>query len=201
MPLRTCVGCGQQGRQHELLRCILDPDGGLVVDLKASAFGRGAWVHRRKECIERAVRHGFSKSFRTRVQATSAELFHSIAEAGVRRVGGLIQAARAGGFLVIGRDAVEQERHQLRLVLLATDAGALRKERFVVELGASGRLVAWGCKQQYGDWLARGDVAIVGIKEHGLASEVARTVALLALTTDASASRDEAVGTSLSEDR
>lgn len=183
------------------MRCILDPDGGLVVDLKGSAFGRGAWVHRRKECIERAVRHGFSKSFRTRVETTSGELLRAVADAGERRLGGLIRSSRAGGFLVYGRDAVEQERQQLRLVLLAADAGTLRNERFIAELGASGRLLRWGRKEQFGDWLARGDVAIVGIKERGLADEVARTIALLGLTAGASETRDDAVGTSLSEDR
>ncbi len=199
-PLRTCVGCGQQAQQSELLRCIHAPDGGLVIDLKAGSLGRGAWVHPRSECIERGLSRGFARSFRGRVATDSSQFYGLLTDAATRRIGGLIQAARARGKLLFGRDMVRDNTTRVQLVLLAEDSPSLRREGFVTELGARGRLVIWGDKQRFGDWLGRGDVAIVAITESALAAEVAKAVALLRLACVSGRAGSSAEGVSLSED-
>ncbi len=200
-PSRTCVGCGQQACQSELLRCIHAPDGGLVVDLKSSALGRGAWVHPRPECIARALTRGFARSFRANVQTDAEQFYTLLTDAATRRVGGLIQASRARGALLFGRDVVRENLARVQVALLATDVSSLQREAFVTELGQRGKLMIWGDKQRFGQWLGRGDVAIVAITESGLANEVAKAVALLRLASVSGRAGSSAEGMSSSEDR
>lgn len=66
-PLRTCVGCREITAQSLLSRYVL-VDGRAVLDESKSAPGRGAWVHPREDCLERAMKRGFSRSFRAGVR-------------------------------------------------------------------------------------------------------------------------------------
>lgn len=53
-PVRTCIGCGETAPRDRLLRLIRGPDGAVALDPDKSAPGRGAWVHPRASCLERA---------------------------------------------------------------------------------------------------------------------------------------------------
>ena len=67
-PERTCVGCGQKAPQHELVRFVA-PDGTLRLDPERRSPGRGAYVHARLSCFERAAaRRAFSRSLRRTVR-------------------------------------------------------------------------------------------------------------------------------------
>ncbi len=190
-PTRTCAGCGQRAAQHEVLRWVHAGEGGaspgasslppVTIDLKGGARGRGAWVHPRIECLDKAARHGFSRSFRIRVDVSTEQLLEQIRAAAERRLAGLIHAARASRALIFGRDSVREKSAVASLVLLAADSPSLSNAPFVTELGARGRLVIWGTKERYGTWMGRGDVAILAIMEHGLATRIAQTLALLNL--------------------
>ncbi|WP_249368617.1 MULTISPECIES: YlxR family protein [unclassified Actinomyces] len=66
VPVRTCVGCRGRGPRAQLLRLVLD-DGGLAVDPRAVAPGRGAWIHPDPACLELAERRGaLGRALRTR---------------------------------------------------------------------------------------------------------------------------------------
>ncbi len=80
-PTRTCVGCRGTNAKHELVRVVLGEDAAVVVDLSGGAFGRGAWLHARPDCIGRAAPRGLSKSFRTTIKTDNAELCAAIAHA------------------------------------------------------------------------------------------------------------------------
>ena len=71
-PERTCVGCRDKASRSTLVRVVL-VDGVVVVDEGAALPGRGAWLHREPECLERAVkRRAFARAFRTGVADASA---------------------------------------------------------------------------------------------------------------------------------
>jgi hypothetical protein len=55
VPLRTCIACGETGAKRELVRIVRRPEGGIVIDPTGKAAGRGAYIHRRAECWQRAV--------------------------------------------------------------------------------------------------------------------------------------------------
>lgn len=65
IPARTCLGCRRRDELSALLRMV-ERDGVVIPDPKATLPGRGAWVHRNRECVESAVRRrAFGRAFRT----------------------------------------------------------------------------------------------------------------------------------------
>ncbi|MGI8596256.1 MAG: YlxR family protein [Thermoleophilaceae bacterium] len=64
------MGCRQAALQEELLRLAV-VDGAAVPDPERRHPGRGAYLHPRAECLERAVARGvFAKSFRRPVRVS-----------------------------------------------------------------------------------------------------------------------------------
>jgi predicted RNA-binding protein YlxR (DUF448 family) len=55
-PVRTCVGCREEGSKSTLRRLVRAPDGTVAVDPAGRAAGRGAYLHSRLACLELAKR-------------------------------------------------------------------------------------------------------------------------------------------------
>jgi predicted RNA-binding protein YlxR (DUF448 family) len=69
-PRRTCVGCREEGVKDDLLRLVRSPSGEVTVDAGGRAPGRGAYLHRRPDCIEQArKRGGLNRALNTAVPA------------------------------------------------------------------------------------------------------------------------------------
>ncbi|MBQ3273468.1 MAG: YlxR family protein [Solobacterium sp.] len=54
IPMRRCVATGEQLPKKELLRIVRSPEGTLLVDLTGKANGRGAYLKKDAEAVERA---------------------------------------------------------------------------------------------------------------------------------------------------
>ncbi len=52
IPQRTCIGCREVEAKRELLRIVRTPEGRVVVDPTGKRAGRGAYLHRERECWE-----------------------------------------------------------------------------------------------------------------------------------------------------
>ena len=57
-PERTCVGCRAKAAKLELLRIARTAEGAVAVDRSGLGDGRGAYVHRRTECVDGALSRG-----------------------------------------------------------------------------------------------------------------------------------------------
>lgn len=57
IPLRKCVACGEQFPKKELLRIVLHPEEGVVVDPTGKKNGRGAYLCRKAACVELAKKN------------------------------------------------------------------------------------------------------------------------------------------------
>jgi predicted RNA-binding protein YlxR (DUF448 family) len=55
-PVRTCVGCREEGTKDALLRLVRAADGTVQRDASGRAPGRGAYLHLSEACIEQARR-------------------------------------------------------------------------------------------------------------------------------------------------
>jgi len=95
IPLRTCVGCTKIRPKRELVRIIVGEKAEIVIDLTGKAKGRGAYLCRipeeiervqsentswkedkvftaNKECLENATRKkSFGRAFRKKVKQSS----------------------------------------------------------------------------------------------------------------------------------
>ena len=58
VPLRTCVACRASAAKRELIRIVRTPEGTIEVDFKGKRAGRGAYLCRRQECWDAALRQG-----------------------------------------------------------------------------------------------------------------------------------------------
>jgi predicted RNA-binding protein YlxR (DUF448 family) len=79
-PRRTCVGCKQVDQQCDLWRAVADAAGRLRFDSRGRApgCGRGVYVHRRSECVQAALRGGFSRSLRRKVVVSDAAVLSEL---------------------------------------------------------------------------------------------------------------------------
>ncbi len=53
VPQRTCIVCQRSGPKGELLRLVRTTDGQVLVDETGKLPGRGAYLCRRPECVEK----------------------------------------------------------------------------------------------------------------------------------------------------
>jgi predicted RNA-binding protein YlxR (DUF448 family) len=56
VPQRMCTGCMEMKPKKELIRVVKDADGDISVDLTGKKNGRGAYVCRNIECLEKAFK-------------------------------------------------------------------------------------------------------------------------------------------------
>jgi len=168
---RMCVGCRQHDRRDALARVVREPDGGsVVVDLRRRLPGRGASVHPNLKCVEAAVRRGGL----TRALGASAgveTLIESLRAQYEARVAGLLLAARRAGHLVIGTDAVADAigARSVHLLAIAEDARGRKAELLALAEAANIAAVVWGERAQLGKFFGRAEVAIMGVRDEGMA--------------------------------
>lgn len=63
-PVRTCIGCRARDEAGNLVR-IVAREGSCVVDHGRGGPGRGAYVHRREECLDQLERRsGLARALR-----------------------------------------------------------------------------------------------------------------------------------------
>lgn len=177
--VRTCVGCGERveiprgaGAPSPLVRLVLGPGGEVAVDPANGGFGRGAHVHPRPGCLEKAVQRGLARAAKAKVSLLRVDAPEEAGEAGAeapagvvpldatslaqaivracnRRIQGLVVAAARAHRIAPGSDAVKSadERGEAHAVLVAVDAAAAAELSAVRRAVAEGRAVAWGTKQ------------------------------------------------------
>jgi predicted RNA-binding protein YlxR (DUF448 family) len=160
-PVRSCVGCGERvdvAGNHALVRLIISPEGEVAVDARGGGFGRGAHVHPRPDCLQKAVERGLARSAKVKTNTLVTEagellpltreaLAEAIRRSTDRRIEGLLLSAKRSRRLAIGADAVRGAwgRGDAELVLVACDAAANEMNE-VRQAIAEGRGVAWGDK-------------------------------------------------------
>lgn len=56
IPLRKCLGCSEGKPKRELIRIVKNKDGDIFVDLTGKANGRGAYICKNSDCLEKAIK-------------------------------------------------------------------------------------------------------------------------------------------------
>lgn len=65
IPMRRCVGCGEQKPKKELLRIVVLPTGEIEVDRTGKKSGRGVYICDNAECFAKAFdSHGLERSLK-----------------------------------------------------------------------------------------------------------------------------------------
>ena len=56
VPLRMCTGCMEMKPKKELIRVVRNSEGEVSVDLTGKKSGRGAYICKNEECLEKAFK-------------------------------------------------------------------------------------------------------------------------------------------------
>jgi uncharacterized protein len=192
---RTCTGCGRRvepdDARRELVRVALvrDPDGvhQAHADVGGSSFGRGAWVHARRDCLERAASRGLARSVKGQVRADVITLAAEIAQQAERRAWALLGSARRSRRLAFGADAVcaAITSGDAALVIVARDArAAATRGPIQAAIGGGGAVafgaVAFGNKRELGAALDRDELGVIAVLDPGIAEALRHALSLVA---------------------
>jgi len=83
VPIRSCAACRTARPKAELIRVVRTPEGMIEVDPSGRAAGRGAYVCRRPECAQAAVRKdAMRRALGRPLPPGAAELLLAAAKAG-----------------------------------------------------------------------------------------------------------------------
>lgn len=78
IPMRQCLGCREMKPKRELIRVVRAPDGGISLDFKGKAPGRGAYICRDQECLKKAKKSkALDRAFET---AVPEEIYAALSE-------------------------------------------------------------------------------------------------------------------------
>lgn len=68
IPQRMCTGCMQMKSKKELIRVVKNKDGEISIDLTGKKPGRGAYICKNAECLEKAFNtKRLEKNLETRI--------------------------------------------------------------------------------------------------------------------------------------
>ena len=56
IPMRMCVGCREMHEKRELIRIVKSAEGMVSIDMRGKAPGRGAYMCKKSDCLERAMK-------------------------------------------------------------------------------------------------------------------------------------------------
>ncbi len=78
IPKRMCTGCGEMFEKRELVRVVKSPDGEVSLDLTGKKAGRGAYVCKNPECLQKArKKKAFERAFSMQI---SDEVYNKMEE-------------------------------------------------------------------------------------------------------------------------
>ena len=66
IPQRTCVGCRETLAKQTLTRIVRTPEG-VKIDSSGKLSGRGAYLHNRRSCWEKALKGALANALRTKL--------------------------------------------------------------------------------------------------------------------------------------
>lgn len=191
-PLRTCVGCGEDVPQSDLVRFVFSPTDDetvstVVADLKNSSFGRGVYVHPAPKCFEQACRFGFAKAFSKaphtggKVSVDKARLEAELIHAIDVRLEGLLRAAHRTGDLAWGTEFAFEAAASYpgSVVLIALDCGgSVLSEHRLDALVAAGRVCPWKSKAELGALFGQSEVSLCAIRSKSISIAFQSTYSL-----------------------
>ncbi len=68
VPMRQCTGCQEMRNKKEMLRVLRTAQEGIVLDATGKKNGRGAYLCRNPQCLEKAIKNkGLERSLKVKI--------------------------------------------------------------------------------------------------------------------------------------
>ncbi|MBQ7972726.1 MAG: YlxR family protein [Lachnospiraceae bacterium] len=76
IPMRQCVGCMEMKEKNTMMRVLKTPEGEIVLYVTGKKNGRGAYLCKCMECLQKARKnHGLERSFK---MSLSTEVYEGL---------------------------------------------------------------------------------------------------------------------------
>lgn len=83
LPERTCIGCNLKKDKKDLIRIVKNKDGEIKVDLERKLDGRGTYICKNEECLNKAIKNKkLSKSLDIKLEDNIVENLREIINGG-----------------------------------------------------------------------------------------------------------------------
>lgn len=193
---RSCIGCRTAGSREDLVRFVASKDGQIVFDLAGGAWGRGAWLHPRTDCLVKSAR-SLGRALRQPIAQSPTELHQALVTAAWRRIKNLVVSAKRAGQLCVGAEEAERawEDRSLALLLWADDARVGASLPWIAQALAQGRVLVAPSLATMGEWVGVQEVTLAAIIDSRIATAVVRNLAIAQIPAPALASRRSGTGT------
>lgn len=67
-PMRQCTGCREMKNKKDMIRVVKTADDQILLDLTGKQNGRGAYVCKNEECLQKAMKtKGLERSLKTKI--------------------------------------------------------------------------------------------------------------------------------------
>ena len=68
VPMRQCTGCQEMTNKKEMIRVLKTSEGEILLDATGNKNGRGAYLCRSMDCLEKAIRsRGLERSLKVKI--------------------------------------------------------------------------------------------------------------------------------------
>ena len=68
VPIRQCTGCQEMKNKKEMIRVLKTAEGEITLDATGKKNGRGAYLCRSMDCLEKAVKNkGLERSLKVKI--------------------------------------------------------------------------------------------------------------------------------------
>ena len=68
VPMRQCTGCQEMKNKTEMIRVLKTSEGEILLDATGKKNGRGAYLCRSMDCLEKAIRsRGLERSLKVKI--------------------------------------------------------------------------------------------------------------------------------------
>ena len=68
VPMRQCTGCQEMKNKKEMIRVLKTSEGEILLDATGKKNGRGAYLCRSMDCLEKAIRsRGLERSLKVKI--------------------------------------------------------------------------------------------------------------------------------------
>ena len=68
VPMRQCTGCQDMKNKKEMIRVLKTSEGEILLDATGKKNGRGAYLCRSMDCLEKAIRsRGLERSLKVKI--------------------------------------------------------------------------------------------------------------------------------------
>ena len=193
---RTCVGCRSASSREDLVRFVAAKDGRVVFDLARGAWGRGAWIHPRTDCLAKSVR-SLGRALRQPIAQTATELHQALETAAWCRIENIVVSAKRAGQLCVGAEEAERawEDRSLALLLCVDDVRAGANLPWIAQALAEGRVLVAPSLATMSEWVGVQEVTLAAITDPRTATAVVRNLAIAQIPAPALASRRSGTGT------